>query len=242
VKALVISDLHYDMSIYRGVDQSKAWIWLLNVVDYHRPDLLISLGDWGEAVNESDFNELLRRVRVWSIYGNHDILGVLGKMFNIIGDKLEPVIMDDSEVREFGGLRFGAINGIIALKKREKKGVHRKRPEEYVEVAKKLKDRVDVLLMHNSPKLPLKEYEFMRDDATTQNVGIAIYEARPKIVLCGHIHIENPYTVYRHEYGTLYIRIDSSQRHRAYAILHTSDGKLEIWRDMDLVYEGDINI
>jgi len=188
----VISDLHYDMSIYRGVDQSKAWTWLLSVVDYHRPDLLISLGDWGKAVNESDFGELLRRVRVWSIYGNHDILGVLGKMFNIVGGKLEPVVMDDGEVREFGGLRFGAINGIIALKKRGKEGVPRKRPEEYVRVAKRLSGKVDVLLLHDSPKLPLKEYEFMMDDAATQAVEVAIYEARPKIVsMRAHTHRES---------------------------------------------------
>jgi len=234
VKALVISDLHYDVRIYRGVDQFKAWTWLLNVVEYHRPDLLISLGDWGEAVNESDFGELLRRVRVWSIYGNHENLGVLGKMFNIVGGKLEPVLMDDGEVREFGGLRFGAINGIIALKRREKDGVPRKRPEEYVEIAKKLRDRVDVLLLHNSPKLPLEEYGFMRDDEAVRAVEAAIYEARPKIALCGHIHTENPYTVYRYEHGTLYIRVDSSQRHRAYLVMHTgNDVRLEIWRDSE---------
>jgi len=243
VKVMIISDLHYDKRIYKGVDESRAWSWLMSVVDYHRPDLLISLGDWGEAVNESDFGELLRRVRVWSIYGNHDILGVLGKMFNIVGGKLEPVLFEDGEVREIGGLRFGAINGIIALRRREKGGVPRKRPEEYIEIGKRLRDRVDVLLIHDSPKLPLKEYEFMRNDAATQAVEVAIYEAKPRIVLCGHIHIENPYTVYRYEYGTLYIRIDSSQRHRAYLVMHTGNGvKLEIWRDTDLVYEGDIDV
>jgi len=242
VKVMIISDLHYDKRIYKGVDESRAWSWLMSIVDYHRSDLLISLGDWGEAINEEEFFELLKKVRVWSIYGNHENLGVLRKMSNIVVGGLEPILFDDGEIREFDGLRFGAINGIIALKRREKRGVPRKKPEEYIEIAKKLKDRVDILLIHDSPKLPLKEYEFMRNDAATQAVEVAIYEAKPKIVLCGHIHTENPYTVYRYEYGTLYIRIDSSQRHRAYAILHTSDGKLEIWRDMDLVYEGDVDV
>jgi len=235
VKALVISDLHYDMRIYRGVDQSKAWTWLLSIVNYHRPDLLISLGDWGEAVNEGEFYELLKKVRVWSIYGNHENLGVLRKMSNVVEGRLEPVLMDDGEVRGFGGLRFGAINGIIALKRREKRGVPRKRPEEYVRVAKRLSGKVDVLLLHDSPKLPLEEYEFMRDDDAARAVEAAIYEAKPRIVLCGHIHTENPYTVYRYEFGTLYIRVDSSQRHRAYLILHTNSMKLEIWRDQELL-------
>jgi len=234
VKALVISDLHYDARIYRGIDQSKAWMWLLDVVDYHRPDLLISLGDWGEAVNESDFGELLRRVRVWSIYGNHDVLGVLGRMFNIVSGKLESVLMDDGEIREFGGLRFGAINGIIALKRCGKEGVPRKRPEEYVGIAKRFSGKVDVLLLHDSPKLPLEEYEFMSDDVAARAVETAIYEAKPRIALCGHIHTENPYTVYRYEHGTLYIRVDSSQRHRAYLVMYTGSGvKLEIWRDSE---------
>ncbi len=53
--------------------------------------------------------------------------------------------MEDGEVREFGGLRSGAINGIIALRRKEKKGIPRKKPEECIEVAKKLKGKVDIL-------------------------------------------------------------------------------------------------
>jgi len=45
VKVMVISDLHYDRHIFHGIDESKAWKRLLFIVDYHRPDLLISLGD-----------------------------------------------------------------------------------------------------------------------------------------------------------------------------------------------------
>lgn len=74
MRVMVISDLHYDKRVYEGVDESRAWEWLLGIVDYHRLDLLISLGDWGEAVNEGEFYELLRKMRVWSIYGNHENL------------------------------------------------------------------------------------------------------------------------------------------------------------------------
>ncbi len=239
MKIIVISDLHYDKRIYKGVDESRAWEWLLSIVDYHKPDLLISLGDWGEAVNEAEFYDLLRRVRVWSIYGNHENMEVLRKMYNVLVDKYEPVLMEDGEVREFGGLMFGAINGIVALRRRMKKGVPRKKPEEYVKIAKRLKGRIDILLLHDSPKLPLDEYKFMRDDVTTQAIGIAIYEARPKLALCGHLHI-SPYTIYRYEYGTLYVRIDSSQKHRAYLILYTGSMRLEVWRDYEVLEEQDL--
>jgi len=52
-----------------------------------------------------------------------------------------------------------------------------------IEIAKRLKDRADVLLIHDLPKLSLKGHEFMRDSIATQSIGIAIYGARPNIVL-----------------------------------------------------------
>ena len=192
----------------------------MNIVDYHKPDLLLSCGDWGEAVNLREVYGLLRRVRVWSIYGNHENLGVLRRMYNVLTDSYEPVLMGDGEIREFAGLRFGAINGIVALRRRERKGIPRKRPEEYIGVAKKLRGRIDVLLLHDSPYVDVPEYRGrIADDERTAAVGAAIHEARPKIVLCGHLHV-SPYTVYRLGCGTLYIRVDSSQKHRHYAILY----------------------
>ena len=128
----------------------------------------------------------------------------------------------------------------IALRGGVKKGVPRKKPEEYIEVAKKLKGKVDVLLIHDSPKLPLPEYSFGANDGRAQAVGIAIYETKPRIVFCGHLHIEKPYTICRHECGTLYVRIDSSQRHKAYAVLHASDERLEIRRDQEVFEEQDL--
>ena len=96
------------------------------------------------------------------------------------------------------------------------------------------------MLIHDSPRLPLDDYKFMRNDVVTQAVGIAVYEARPKLVLCGHLHIEKPYTIYRYEYGTLHVRIDSSQKHRAYLILYTSSRKLEVWGDQEVLEEQDL--
>jgi len=64
MKVMVISDLHYDKRVFHGIDESRAWEWLLGIVDYHRPDLLISLGDWGEAISETEFYDLLKKVRV----------------------------------------------------------------------------------------------------------------------------------------------------------------------------------
>ena len=36
LKVLIISDLHYNKRIFHGVDKSRAWGWLLAIIDYHR--------------------------------------------------------------------------------------------------------------------------------------------------------------------------------------------------------------
>jgi len=142
------------------------------------------------------------RVRVWCIYVNHENLEVLRRMYNVLTDKYEPVLIGDGKVRKFAGIRFGAINGIVALRRRSGHGIPQKRPEEFIGFTKKLRDRIDVLLLHDSPWL--EEYKGrIAHDERTQAVGIAVYEARPKIVFCGHLHL-SPYTIHRFEYGTLY--------------------------------------
>jgi predicted phosphodiesterase len=32
MKIMVISDLHYDKRVFHGIDESKAWKWLLGIV------------------------------------------------------------------------------------------------------------------------------------------------------------------------------------------------------------------
>jgi len=51
MRVLIISDLHYEYKIHKGIDESKAWDWLLPIIDYHKPDLLLSGDDWGSAIN-----------------------------------------------------------------------------------------------------------------------------------------------------------------------------------------------
>ena len=83
MKVMVISDLHYEKRVFRGVDESRALSWLMEVVDYHRPDLLLSCGDWGSAINPEEFYELLGKTIVLSIYGNHENLEVLRTLHNV---------------------------------------------------------------------------------------------------------------------------------------------------------------
>ena len=102
------------------------------------------------------------------------------------------------------------------MRRKEKKGIPRKRPEEFIEFTKNLRGRIEILLLHDSPHLPEYEGRVARDERTAA-VTMAIYEARPKLIFCGHLHL-SPYTIHRFNFGTLYIRIDTSQKHKCYPL------------------------
>ncbi len=70
----------------------------------------------------------------------------------------------------------------------------------------------------------MKSMSFTRDNTLMRVIDRVIYETNPKLVLRGHLHIL-PCTIYRYEYGTLYVWIDSSQKHRAYLVLYTGSRK-----------------
>ncbi|RLG77592.1 MAG: metallophosphoesterase, partial [Thermoprotei archaeon] len=188
MKVLVISDLHYNKRIFRGIDESRAWSWLLDIISYHEPDLLLSCGDWGEAIDEAKFYELLRTTIILSIYGNHENMNILTKMYNIKAGIYLPVLMEDGRVYGICGLRVAGINGIIAKKRKTKKGVPRKTPEEFLEAAEKLKNKnVDVLLVHETPYLP-ELFPFMAKDFRSLTTLEAIRIVKPKLVVNGHMH------------------------------------------------------
>ncbi len=151
MRILAFCDLHYGRRIYRGFDEGRAWEWLLSIVDYQSPEYLISCGDWGGAVNEVEFYELLKRTIVLTIYGNHENMDVLSRLYNVRSNSYLPVLMEDGRLYDVGNLRVAGISGIIAKKRKHKKGVPRKTPDEFLEIARRIAGgRVDVTLTHSS--------------------------------------------------------------------------------------------
>jgi len=225
---MVISDLHYEKRVFRGHDESRAWGWLMGIVDYHRPDVLLGCGDWGTAVNPKEFYELLRKTVILTIYGNHENMSVLTSLYNVKSSSYLPIPMEDGRVYEIGGLRIAGVNGIIS-KRRMKKGVPRKRAEEFIAVAEKLKgENVDVLLMHETPYLK----ELFPHIAYTINSKTAyefVEKVKPKVVINGHMH-SGGYKTYTFPWGTQYIYLDSSQQSRHYLVFEDLD-VIEVWQD-----------
>ena len=230
---MIISDLHYEKRIFRGHDESKAWNWLLSIIDYHKPDVILGCGDWGSATNPEEFYELLRKTVVLTIYGNHENMSVLTNLYNVKSNSYLPVLMEDGKVYEIAGLKIAGINGIIAKKRKMKKGVPRKTPEDFMQVAEKLRNKeVDILLMHETPYLP-ELFPFMRNDFASKTAYEFVKKVKPKIVFNGHIHAGG-YKTYTFPWGTNYIYIDSSQASKHYIILHTNNMRIEIWKEKEL--------
>ncbi len=234
MKVMVISDLHYDKHVYKGVDESKAWEWLLDIVDYHEPDLLLSCGDWGTSISVEEFYELLKKTIVLTIYGNHEDMNVLTRLYNIKTKEYLPVLVEDGRVYEFNNLRITGINGIIALKKKIRKGVPRKTPQEFLAVAEKLKNKnIDVLLIHETPYLP-ELFPFMRDSTASRTALKTIEIVKPRLVFNGHMH-NGCVKTHNFPWSTQYIYISSDQKEKCYTIIETRDNKiiLEAWRDKE---------
>jgi len=188
MKILAISDLHYERRVFHGVDESRAWDWLMGVVENHSPDAVLSCDDWDTAVNEREFYELLRRTLVLTIYGNHENVGVLTRLYNIRTGSYLPVLIEDGKIYDVGGIKVAGINGIISEKRKIRKGVPRKTPEEFLKVARKLAGKeIDVILMHETPYLP-DLFPFMRKTTAALTALEAVRIVMPKLLINGHIH------------------------------------------------------
>lgn len=233
MRILLISDLHYEKKVFKGVDESKAWEWLLSVVDYHKPDYLLSCGDWGTAVNFDEFYTLLEKTVVLSIYGNHENIELLKLLRNTRSKRGMPILMKDGKVYDIGNLRVAGINGVISERKsKSKEGVPYKTPQEYIAVAQSLAGKdIDILLIHEAPYIP---WVFPSVIESTSSIAAlrAIEVVKPRVVIGGHMHYEG-YKVCQLDFGALYIHIDSSQASRYYLTIEEEQEKLRIdaWKD-----------
>ncbi|RLE64622.1 MAG: hypothetical protein DRJ47_07135 [Thermoprotei archaeon] len=112
-------------------------------------DYAFSLGDLGVGFNYKRFEEIFSKTKFYMIYGNHDDMEWLSSLRNKDGT---PALLRDAEIVRVGELRFGAINGIISLKRRSRKGVPRKKPDEFLYYALAVgRGGLDILLIYEYP-------------------------------------------------------------------------------------------
>jgi Icc-related predicted phosphoesterase len=87
--------------------------WLPAFLDSCEPDLLLSVGDWGDPghVSEPLLAPIVERVTTLTVSGNHDDVAMLRRTRN--RDR-SPVLLEQGEVRRVAGLNIAGISGIWA--------------------------------------------------------------------------------------------------------------------------------
>jgi Icc-related predicted phosphoesterase len=225
-KIVVVSDIHYEQNTFHGIDESRAFDWLLYLLLELSPTDLIGLGDWGYAWTIQRWEEITSIVKVHTIFGNHDDLEVLNQIKNINNSR---ILTRDAEVRNINGFNFGFINGIVTEDGGIKKGNPRKTPDQYLAMAKKLPS-IDFLCTHESPLMPNPCDKPNGIGSMTAKMALDI--SRPIISLSGHLHGA---VVFKQIGKTVAIRIDSSQAQRQYIVVETQNREIEIWGEYHLI-------
>lgn len=223
---MVVSDIHYEQGNFHGIDESRAFDWILNLIIEKAPTDLIGLGDWGYAWTIQTWAEITSLVKIYTIFGNHDNLEILGGMKNTDGS---PILTGDAEIRNISGVKFGFINGVITEDGGAKKGVPRKTPDQYLAIAKRLTS-VDFLCTHESPLMPDSWVKPEGYGPTTARKAVEMVS--PIVSLSGHMHGQ---FIIKTLGKTTAIQIDSSQAQRQFIVLETQKREIEIWSEYSLL-------
>ena len=138
---LLISDLHKTLESAEEVESVR---WLLHVLDGLEPEVLVSAGDWGEAMTVDDF-QIASRVRLVAVYGNHENFSALRSF-----------ALRDGEVVEAGGLRIAGVNGLVCG------GAEHCTPPGRFRRAVSRIGSVDIFVSHQPPPPPTRSWKATR--------------------------------------------------------------------------------
>ena len=171
---MIVSDLHGDINT---ADRAVA-----NFL----PDLLLSCGDWGDAdqVAEPALAALLEVVPIYTTFGNHDPLELLGRLRNRDGTA---VLLEQGRVHEYGGLRLAAIGGIWAKSHAKP---HYVTDADVAAAAAQIAraGSVDILLTHACP-IGLADLTPSGCHGGQRCFLDAFKVISPRLHLCGHLHV-----------------------------------------------------
>jgi uncharacterized protein len=180
MRLLAVSDLHGDLGAAR------------RACDRVRPDVILSCGDWGdpEEVDEPAFAALLAAAPIYTTFGNHDSMELLGRLHN--RDR-SLVLLHQGETREVNGLSVAAIGGIWA---KSHKKPHYVTDEDVASFADRIarSGAVDVLLTHGCP-VGLADLTPSGRHGGQRCFLEANKTIAPRLHLCGHLHVAQERTL-----------------------------------------------
>ena len=225
-KVLFLSDVHYNNRIFRGNDESRALDWLIETISHEKPDIILSAGDWDVGFRRvDDFLRITSKVPLITIYGNHENMEALLRAKNPLLFNRH-ILLDDCERIDFGEFTVTGVNGIIS-KKKSKKGVPRKSDKFFAQLPE-LCPSATFFLTHEVPSLKTFA-DRIRLTPYSRLVSEVFRHLDVDLILGGHLHIDC-FTFYKNGEFT-YLRVDSSQAHRCYALLYPRTREIIIKQD-----------
>lgn len=158
------------------------FVW--KTLDEERPDLLLCVGDWGDPgqIPRREYESLLERVPVYTVFGNHDDLTLLRELKNRDGS---PILLPHGEVIEVQGIRLAGISGIWAKSHRKPYYIT---DEDVATISEKLKGKgIIILITHGCPIGLADETPSGRRGGQRCFLN-AFKTIQPLAHLCGHLH------------------------------------------------------
>jgi Icc-related predicted phosphoesterase len=180
MRVLVVSDLHGDLDPAR------------RACDRVKPRAILSCGDWGDPsdVDEDTFAALLDLAPVYTTFGNHDPMELLGRSRNRDGS---PVLLPQGERSEVMGLNLAAIGGIWAKSHAKP---HYVTDDDVAEAAGRIarSGPVDILITHACP-VGLADLTPSGRHGGQRCFLEANKAIAPRLHLCGHLHLAQERTL-----------------------------------------------
>lgn len=159
---------------------------VFTAVETAKPDLLLSSGDWGDPgqLDPEEFRSLVEKVRVLTVFGNHDDIVLLSTTANTDGS---PVLLSQGEVREVGGLRLAGISGIWAKSHRIPYYITDEDAAKFANEIRRHGD-IDIMLTHGCP-VGLADATPAGRHGGQRCFLDAFHAVRPRLYICGHLHL-----------------------------------------------------
>ena len=205
-RLLVVGDLHGKTDV------------LFRLIESEKPDGILGVGDWGDAgqIAPETWADLLDRVPVATVFGNHDDIALLIRLQNRDGS---PVLLGQGEVRpfcgvtaagvgtgervlrpleksvrEFCGLTLAGVSGIWAKSHKKPYWVTDDDVENWAKQIQTAAPNIDILLTHGCPVGIVDATGFGKPGG--QKCFLRLLQAvRPRIYCCGHLHVPQTRTI-----------------------------------------------
>ena len=180
-RLLVVGDLH---------GKTDA---LFRLIESEKPDGVLGVGDWGDEgqIAPETWADLLDRVPVATVFGNHDDIALLTRLQNRDGS---PVLLAQAEVREFCGLTLAGVSGIWAKSHKKPYWVTDDDVENWAKQIQTAAPNIDILLTHGCPVGIVDATGFGKPGG--QKCFLRLLQAvRPRIYCCGHLHVPQTRTI-----------------------------------------------